>query len=194
VLNVFHDRQCRNILRVSDVDKREGHQAFTTFRRRNLFFFRCRVWRTERRQLVAFTTYNWRFVLKSFIPSNTLGRRLILASAGLLLCANGALAAEVVGDAQMQARDLLSGTVGGLPKFADASYAIPTDDRHVPNLDPHEQALDLILGKHFAGTAHQAASLDSRSDAIPMASVHRIRRADIDGQELAQRLLLGTGV
>jgi hypothetical protein len=143
---------------------------------------------------VAFTTYNWRFILKSFIPSNTLGLRLMLASAGLLLCANGALAAEVVGDAQMQARDLLSGTVGGLPKMADVASAIPTDDRHVLNRDPQEQARDLIVGKHFAGTAHQAASLYSNADAMSVASVHRIRRADIDGQELAQRLLLGTGV
>ena len=144
--------------------------------------------------LVAFTTYNWRFILKSFIPSNTLGRRLMLASAGLLLCANGALAAEVVGDAQMQARDLLSGTVGGRPKNADVSSAIPADDRHALKLDPHEQARELILGKHFAGTVHQAASLDSKSDAMPVASVHRIRRVDIDGQELAQRMLLGNGV
>jgi hypothetical protein len=128
------------------------------------------------------------------LPSNTLGRRLMLASAGLLLCANGALAAEVVGDAQMQARDLLSGTVGGRPKIADVSSAIPADDRHVLNLDPQEQARDLILGKHFAGTAHQAASLDSKTDALPVACVQRIRRADIDGQELAQRMLLGNGV
>jgi hypothetical protein len=126
--------------------------------------------------------------------SNTLGRRLMLASAGLLLCANGALAAEVVGDAQMQARDLLSGTVGGRPKIADVYSAIPTDDRHVLNLDPQEQARDLILGKNFAGTAHQAASLDSKTDAMPAASVQHIRSADIGGQELAQRMLLGKEV
>src|SRR3984893_18115446 len=82
----------------------------------------------------------------------------------------------------------------GDPKIADVSSAIPADDRHVLNLDPQEQARDLILGKHFAGTAHQAASLDSKTDALPVASVQRIRRADIDGQELAQRMLLGNGV
>src|SRR5260370_3721277 len=97
----------------------------------------------DMRQLVAFTTYNWRFILKSFIPSNTLGRRLMLASAGLLLCANRALAAEVVGDAQMQARPLLSGTVGGRPKFADVFSPIPTDDRPLLHLDPQDQARDL---------------------------------------------------
>ena len=128
------------------------------------------------------------------LPSNTLGRRLMLASAGLLLCANGALAAEVIGDAQMQARDLLSGTVGGRSTFADVSSAIPTDDRHVLNLDPQEQARNLILGKHFAGSAQQAASFDSKTVAMPVASVQPIRSADIDGQELAQRMLLGKGV
>jgi hypothetical protein len=132
--------------------------------------------------------------LKSFIPSNTLGRRLMLASAGILLYANGALAAEFVGDAQTQAKDLLSGTVGGRARVADVSSAIRTDDRHVLNLDPQEQARDLILGKSFAGTAHQAASLDSKTDAMPAASVQRILRADIGGQELAQRMLLGKGV
>ena len=137
---------------------------------------------------------NWRFILKSFIPSNTLGRRLMLASAGLLLSANGALAAEVVGDAQMQARDLLSGTVGGLPKMADVSSAIPTDDRQVLNLDPQEQARDLILGKNFAGPAPQAEILDSKSDAMPVPTVQPMRRADTSGQELAQRMLLGKEV
>jgi hypothetical protein len=129
--------------------------------------------------------------MKSFIPSNTLGRRLMLASAGLLLCANGALAGEVVGDAQMQARDLLSGTVGGRPKFDDVSFAIPTGDRPVTYLDPQEQARELIVGTNFAGNAQQAASLDSTTDAMPAASVQRVRRVDIGGQELAQRMLLG---
>src|SRR5260370_28017017 len=77
------------------------------------------------RQLVAFTTYNWRFILKSMIPSNTLGRRLMLASAGLLLCANGALAAGGVGDAQMHARALLTGTLGQRPPIGGCSSATP---------------------------------------------------------------------
>ena len=133
--------------------------------------------------------------MKSFVPSsNKVVRRLTLASAVLWICVNGALAAEVVGDAQMQARALLSGPVGGRPTIADVSSAIPTDDRHVLNLDPQEQARDLILGENFAGTAHQAASLDSKTDAMPAASAQRIRRADIGSQELAQRMLLGKGV
>ena len=130
--------------------------------------------------------------MKTFISSNTLGRRLMLASAGLLLCANGAFAAGVAGDAQMQAGDLLSGTVGRRPTFADASSAIPTDDRQVPYLDPQEQARTLILGKNFAAAALQAVGLDSQTDRVPAASVQSIRRVDIDGQELAQRMLLGS--
>jgi hypothetical protein len=142
----------------------------------------------------AFTAHNWRFILKTFISSNTLGRRLMLASGGLLLCANGAFAAEIAGDVQMQARDLLSGTVGGRPQFADRSSAIPTDDRQVPYLDPQEQARDLILGRHFAGAAPQAPSHDSQTDAMPAASVQSVRRVNIGGQELAQRMILGKGV
>jgi hypothetical protein len=129
--------------------------------------------------------------LKSFIPSNTLGRRLMLASAGLLLCANGAFAAEVAGDAQMQARDLLSGTVGGEPKFAAASSASPTDVRHAPYLDPQEQARGLILGKNFADTSDRAASRDSTTASMPAAAVQRFRSVEVDGQAMAQRMLLG---
>jgi hypothetical protein len=146
------------------------------------------------RQFVAFTTYNWRFILKSFIPSNTFGRRLMLASAGFLLCANGVLAAEIVGDAQMQASDLLSGTADGQNTIADVSSAIPTDDRNVLNLDPQEQARDVILGRNFVGPAYQEAGLDQEMDATPVASAQSISRADIGGQELAQRMLLGKGV
>src|SRR6202051_2204908 len=145
----------------------------------------CCCYMSRHASACCFITYHWRFILKSCIPSNTLGRRLMLASAGVLLCAHGALAAGVVGDAQMQARDLLSGTVGGRAKIADVSSASPTDDRHVLNLDPQEQARDLILGKNFDGTAHQAASLDSTTVAMPTASVQRIGRVDIGGRGLA---------
>lgn len=133
--------------------------------------------------------------MKSFFPrSNKVGRRLMLASAALLISAHGALAAEVVADAQMQARDLLSGTVGGQPKFADVSSAIPTDDPQVQYLDPQEQARDLLFGNHFADAAAQAASFDSKLDAMPAASVLRTRRTDMGGQEMAQGMLLGKGV
>jgi hypothetical protein len=145
------------------------------------------------RRFVAFAIRNWSFIMKSFIPSKKAGRLLMLASAGLL-CVNGAFAAEVVGDAQMQARDLLCGTVGGQPHFADVSSAAPTDDGHAPYLDPQEQARDLIFGKHFADPADQAASLDSTTGTMLPASVQRISGPDIGGQEMAQRMLLGKRV
>jgi hypothetical protein len=131
--------------------------------------------------------------MKSFIPYKA-GRRLMLASAALLICANGALAARVVGDAQIQARDLLSGTVGGQPKFADVSSAISTDDPQVRYFDPQEQARNLLFGSHFAAAADQAASFDSNTDRMPAASVQRTRRADMGGQEMARGMLLGKGV
>jgi hypothetical protein len=118
----------------------------------------------------------------------------MLASAGLLLCANGAFAAEVVGDAQMQASDLLSGTVGGQPKVVDVSSASPSDDGQVLNFDPQEQARDFILGKSVAGTAGQAANLDSTTDSIPAASAQLISRTEVGSQESAQRMLMGKGV
>ena len=54
----------------------------------------------------------------------TLNRRLILISAAILINANTVLAANRVDDAQMQARDLLSGTVGGRTKIIDRSPEI----------------------------------------------------------------------
>ena len=78
--------------------------------------------------------------MNSPIPIKMLSHRLVLISAAILLHANNVLAAESVGDAQMQARDLLSGTVGGRAKTVDASPAIPADGHQTSNLDPQEQA------------------------------------------------------
>jgi hypothetical protein len=94
----------------------------------------------------------------------------------------------------MEARDLLSGTVGGQAKFADVSSPIPTDDPQMPYLDPQEQARDLLFGDHFAAAADRAATLDLKSDTVPAASVQGTRRTDMGGQEMAQGMLLGKGV
>jgi hypothetical protein len=124
----------------------------------------------------------------SFIPSKSLGSQLILISAVFLLHVNSALAAEFVGDAQMQARDLLSGTVGGRAKIVDVSPAIPADGRNAFNPDPQEQARQMILGKpNFAGIAGRAG-FDSK---MKVTSVRG--RAYADGQESARRMLLGRG-
>ena len=75
----------------------------------------------------------------------TLGHGLVLSSSLFLLQANHVIAAEAVGDAQMQARDLLSGTAGGRTSIVNESRAIPSNDQ-TSSLDPQEQARQLILG------------------------------------------------
>jgi hypothetical protein len=57
--------------------------------------------------------------MNSRISIKILSGRSILISAAILINANAALAANRVGDAQMQARDLLAGTVGGRSKIID---------------------------------------------------------------------------
>jgi len=95
--------------------------------------------------------------------------------------ANTVLAAERVGDAQMQARDLLSGTVGGQTKAIDRSPAMSADGHQYP--DPQEQARQFILGRpSFGGTA--PAPVSGRQNS----------RTHADPQELARRMILGTGV
>lgn len=129
--------------------------------------------------------------MTSFIPSKTVGR-LMLISAGFLLHANGALAANFVGDTQMHASDLLSGTVGGRAKIVDVSSALPGDGRNAFNSDPQEQARRLILrSPNFAGIAGRAG-FDSETKATPAVSVGNFRRTYADGQESARRMLLGT--
>jgi hypothetical protein len=126
-------------------------------------------------QRVVVATRNWRIDMIAFIPGKTLGR-LMLISAGILLHANGALAAQFVCDPQMQADDLLSGTTGGRAKVVAVSPAGPTYGRHALNPDPQQQARRLILGEPIsAAIARQ-----------------NIRRAYADGQESARRMLLGT--
>jgi hypothetical protein len=126
-------------------------------------------------QRVVVATRKWRIVMISFVPGKTLGR-LMLISAGILLHANGALAAQLAVDPQMQADDLLSGTVGGRAKIVDESPAVGAGDRQAFNPDPQQQARQMILSKpNSAGIARQTTG-----------------RVYADGQESAQRMLLGT--
>jgi hypothetical protein len=118
----------------------------------------------------------------------------MLISAGILLHANGALAAKFALDPQMQASDLLSGTVGGRTKIVDASPATPAGGRHASNADPQQQARQMMLGKpDFAGIADRAVGVDSKTKVTTVASVRSNRRTYTDGQESARRLLLGAG-
>jgi len=131
--------------------------------------------------------------MNSRISMKVLSRRLILISAAILINANTVLAADRVGDAQMQARDLLSGTVGGKTKIIDKSLAISADQKSYP--DPQTQARQLILGKpSFDGAVSRELAVQSKTNVpLPM-SARRNGSAHTDPQELARRMILGAGV
>ena len=119
-------------------------------------------------------------------PAKTLGFGLALISAVLPLQANNVLAAEFVGDAQMQARDLLSGTVGGRARTVDQSPVIPDDRHQTSSLDPQEQARQLLLGK-------PAVALEPKLKATPTVSARGDHSTYSDPQESARRMILGSG-
>jgi hypothetical protein len=130
--------------------------------------------------------------MTSLIPIKMPNHVLVLISAAILLHVNNGLAADLVGDAQMRARDLLSGTVNGQAKTFDASPAIPADGHRTPNLDPQEQARQLILGKpNFGGAAGRKVAIDSKTKITPAVSVRGKRRGYSDPQKSAQRMILG---
>jgi hypothetical protein len=116
----------------------------------------------------------------------------VLISAAILLQTNCVRGAELVVDAQTQARDLLSGTVGGTVKTVDTSPANPADGHQTPSLDPQEQARQLILVKpNFGGIAGLSVAFDSRTKVAPAVPAGGKRRGYSDAQELAQRMILG---
>lgn len=108
-------------------------------------------------------------------------QRLVLVSAGLLLYSNTLFAADVDEDAQMQARDLLCGTVGGQPRTVSKCHA-PPSDAHEVIVDAQEQARRLILGNHE--TAPGAATA-KKAHAEPEPSYS-------DAQDAARRMILGS--
>jgi len=130
--------------------------------------------------------------MNSLISMKILNRPLILLSAAILINANTALAANRVGDAQMQARDLLSGTVGGRAKIIHKSLAISADHLQKSYPDPQEQARQLILGKSsFGGAVSREFAVQPKTNvAVPVAA-RRTGSAHTDPQELARRMILG---
>ena len=120
------------------------------------------------------------------VSMKILSRRLLLISAAVLINANTVLAADRVGDAQMQARDLLSGTVGGTGTI-DKSLAISAGHHQKSYADPQKQARQIILGRpSFDGTV-------SREFVPVSVSARRNSRIHTDPQELTRRMILGTG-
>jgi len=121
----------------------------------------------------------------------TSNRSLVLLSAAFLLQTGGALAAARAGDAQTQARELVSQTTAGRPVAAQ-SNALP-DGISPAALDPQEQARRVLLGARSAGGEAEVAApryAKSTSSAGVVGRDHS--RAHSDAQEMARRMILGT--
>jgi hypothetical protein len=122
----------------------------------------------------------------------TSNRSLVLLSAAFLLQAGGALTAARAGDAQTQARELVSQTTAGR-SVAAQSNALPDGGTSLAALDPQEQARRVLLGTRSAGGEAEVA-VSRYAKSTPPAGVvgggHR--RAQSDAQEMARRMILGT--
>jgi hypothetical protein len=138
-------------------------------------------------------THTRRINMNSRISMKIIIRRLLLISAATLVTANSVVAANRVGDAQMQARDLLTGTVEWA-KATDRSPANSADLHQRSYPEPQQQARQLILGKpSFEGPAGRKAAAQSKTNAAAPASARRKDRVHSDPQELARRMILGEG-
>jgi hypothetical protein len=126
--------------------------------------------------------------MNTLTSTKTLAHRWVLISAGILLYANGAIAAPSVGDAQQQARDLLLGTANGPAGSIDKFPAVAADGHSRAYLDPQEQARQMILG-----TGHDSSVADPAVASTPAVSAGTNHRTYSDPQELARRFLLGRG-
>jgi hypothetical protein len=124
--------------------------------------------------------------------ANTSNRPLVLLSAAFLLQTGGALAAAHAGDAQAQARELVSQPTAGR-SVAAQSNALPDPETSLPGLDPQEQARRVLLGTRSAGGEAEVAA-PRYVKSTPAAGVvgRGDRRAHSDAQEMARRMILGT--
>jgi hypothetical protein len=119
-------------------------------------------------------------------------RPLALLSAALLLQAGGALAAARAGDAQTQARELVSPTTAGRTVAAQ-SNALPDGGTSLAALDPQEQARRVLLGTQRAGGEAEVAVPRYAKSTSPVGVVGRSdRRVHSDAQEMARHMILGT--
>jgi hypothetical protein len=130
--------------------------------------------------------------MDSPIGIKTLAQGLAALAAGLLVQSNPLFAAEIAGDPQMQARDLLNGTVDGRPRIVYEAPAIPSDGPQASVVDAQEQARRLILGKPtVGGTANETAAIAS----TPKKARAETQRSHAYGDPLesARRMILGVG-
>jgi hypothetical protein len=130
--------------------------------------------------------------MDSPIRVKTIAQRLALLSAGLLVQSNPLFAAEIAPDAQMQARDLLSGTVDGRPRIVDQSPAISSGGPQASVVDAQEQARRLILGQPSVGGIADKTAASAWTTKQASAESQRDHVYG-DPQELARRMILGVG-
>jgi hypothetical protein len=123
--------------------------------------------------------------------TKTSNRPLVLLSAALLLQTGGALVAARAGDAQAQARELVSQTTAGRSVAAE-SNPLPDGGTSLA-VDPQEQARRVLLGTQSAGGEAEVAAPRYAESTSPAGVVGRDhRRAYSDAQEMARRMILGT--
>jgi len=124
--------------------------------------------------------------------TKTSGRPLVFLSAALLLQTSGALVAARAGDAQTQARELLTQTTGAR-SVAAGFNPLPDGESSLATGDPQEQARQVILGTQSAGgEAKLAAPRYAKSTSLAGVAGREHRRAYSDAQEMARRMILGT--
>jgi hypothetical protein len=123
-------------------------------------------------------------ILTSSKLTKTSNRPLLLLSAAFLLQTGGAVTAARAGDAQAQARELISQTTAGRSVAAQLNV-LPDGGTSPAALDPQEQARRVILGTHSADS--EAEVVDPRyAQSTSSAGAHS------DAQEMARRMILGT--
>lgn len=128
--------------------------------------------------------------MKSII-SRMFGRPLLLGSAALVLHAGLAVAADPSGDAQSQARNLLSGISTGRSTAVAEFTARPDRALRATALGAQEQARAFIAGTRGLGVNGESARDAIKTLAAPERIARAPRRDDPDALWLAQRTLLG---
>jgi hypothetical protein len=132
--------------------------------------------------------------MKALTSTARLIHPLILVSAAFLVCANGALAADFVGDAQMQARALLAATSGVRPHALNYPIATATDSRRRYSGDAQEEAQQLIISTNSrAGQVARSKSAYAKSEDITLNVSTRANRVVVDASEAARRMIIGLG-
>jgi hypothetical protein len=117
----------------------------------------------------------------------TSGRRLTLLTAVAVLNAGSAFAADFAGDAQAQARALLSGPSAN---SADTAYpSLPLAGAPASTPEPQEQARGLLAGKAVFWSETRKSAGNGTAPASPQDE----GRAYAGPQETARRMILGKG-